>query len=152
MDFQNQIKKYACELKAEGLPTSLCPYVGQNYSKSLVLIVSETIIIKDAELSIVATPFDRYKNADLFYKGGEYSEEQEKEISLVSFVDSIRKYLNSGCYNSVDYDDFKINRAAEEKNKGLLEKIAYVLSKSHSSIDDAAIHRFSCGHTSSTAI
>ena len=141
MNYQNQIKKYACELKAEGLPTSLCPYVGQDYSKSLILIVSEAIIIKDAELSIVATPFDRYKNADLFYKGGEYSEEQEKEISFDSFVDSIRKYLNSGCYNSVDYDDFK-NHSGEEENKGLLEKIAYILSKSQSSIDDVAIHRF----------
>ncbi len=142
MDYQNQIKKIACDLKVEGLPTSLCPYVGKDYSKSLLLIVSEAIIIKDAELSIVATPFDRYKNADLFYKGGEYSEEQESEISVASFVEGIRKYLNSGFYSSVDYEDFKINRGPEKENKGLLEKIAYTLSKSRASIDDVAIHRF----------
>ena len=54
-------KKLSCDLQDVGVPACLCPYIGENYAKGQILIVSgEIFISKNASLSTVDTPFALY--------------------------------------------------------------------------------------------
>ena len=152
-----QINKLKFDLQDKGLPTELCPYVGENYANAQILIISGGVFIKrKAGLSTVDTPYDFYENAERYYSGiFHLSKEQESEISMDSLIERLRNLLSKqnekskeqqeqddkkpAIFRSIDYSDFKIE---ESENKDLVEMLAYALAKSKLPLEDIAISPF----------
>lgn len=138
MSNSSQINKLRCDFQDKGLPTSLCPYIGENFANQQILIISEVVFVKrNAFHNTANTPLPLYTNPSVFFNGKNkfLNKEQEDEVSVEKFVEDVRPYLTSGFFRSVNYND--INPTVT-----LLEEILYTLSKTRASIDDIAIHRF----------
>ncbi len=159
-----QINKLKLDFQDKGLSPALCPYVGENYANAQILIISGGVFIKrKTGLSTVDTPYDFYENAERYYSGiFHLSKEQESEISIDSLIEPLRNLLskqnkktkerqeqddkNPAIFRSIDYSDFKIEdrdfKIEERESKDLVERLAYVLSKSKVPLSETAICRF----------
>lgn len=155
LNLKNELQDY---LRNKKLLTSFSPYIGSNYSPSEecdgVLLVSEGVFLRDDTSLGAKDAYAPFKDTDIFYSGSYDIEKMDNGLSLDSFVNDIKPYLEKlgrensdenkselvGVLRSVDYAEFDKN--GDSESTALLDQLALTLSKSGASIENSAVCRF----------